>query len=231
MKKISKDTKVLLIDLFFHIVFVISIMIPIFTMRDGDWGIWIILSDILLAYCIYSLLSLFFLFIFGENIPKVFLPRVLFTSLIFINSEKSILFSAAYAVLMAIGFIAKAQKNKTSIYEKKDVSVFKYTIILSIIIAAICIITIKTIRGSYYMNEFMYALCAILFIIGLLHGIFSCAVLKKARAWFYSFLIVSHLPIFTIAGSLVGVVITRLIIYLKDRNKKQLNEAQSENDG
>ena len=227
MKKISKDTKVLLIDLFFHIVFVISIMIPIFTMRDGDWGIWIILSDILLAYCIYSLLSLFFLFIFGENIPKVFLPRVLFTSLIFLDGEVGLFLSMIQAILMAIGFIVKALKKGTNIYTKKDILVFVCTIILSIIIAVVCFACSQLIHSFSYKYKFYI----VLFIIGLLHGIFSCAVLKKARAWFYSFLIVSHLPIFTIAGSLVGVLITRLIIYLKDRNKKQLNEAQSENDG
>ena len=183
MKKISKDTKVLLIDLFFHIVFAISIMSPLLliSIPGGIFGLY---SAVLVFYLIYCLLSLFFLFKVGENILKVFLPRVLFTSLIFINSEKIILFSATYAILMAIGFIVKALKKETNVYKKNDVLVFVCTIILSIIIAAICIITIKTIRGSYYMNEFMYALCAILFIIGLLHGIFSCAVLKKTRAWF-----------------------------------------------
>ena len=227
MIKISTDTKVLLIDLFVHICFILSIIIPCLAMPNADWGIFGLILTILAFYGVYSLLSLFFLFIFGENIPKVFLPRVLFTSLIFLDGEVGLFLSMIQAILMAIGFIVKALKKGTNIYTKKDILVFVCTIILSIIIAVVCFACSQLIHSFSYKYKFYI----VLFIIGLLHGIFSCAVLKKARAWFYSFLIVSHLPIFTIAGSLVGVLITRLIIYLKDRNKKQLNEAQSENDG
>ena len=220
MKKISTDTKVLLIDLFVHICFILSIIIPCLAMPNADWGIFGLILTILAFYGVYSLLSLFFLFIFGENILKVFLLRVLFTSLIFINSEKIILFSATYAILMAIGFIVKALKKETNVYKKNDVLVFVCTIILSIIIAVVCYAWYQ-VTSNYIVK---YKFYIVLFIIGLLHGIFSCAVLKKTRAWFYSFLIVSHLPIFTIAGSLVGVLITRLILYITSKRKKELSD-------
>ena len=220
MKKISTDTKVLLIDLFVHICFILSIIIPCLAMPNADWGIFGLILTILAFYGVYSLLSLFFLFIFGENIPKVFLPRVLFTSLIFLDGEVGLFLSMIQAILMAIGFIVKALKKGTNIYTKKDILVFVCTIILSIIIAVVCFACSQLIHSFSYKYKFYI----VLFIIGLLHGIFSCAVLKKTRAWFYSFLIVSHLPIFTIAGSLVGVLITRLILYITSKRKKELSD-------
>ena len=220
MKKISKDTKILLFDLFVHICFILSIIIPLLTIPDVDWGIFGLFSAILAFYGVYSLLSLFFLFIFGENILKVFLLRVLFTSLIFLDGEVGLFLSMIQAILMAIGFIVKALKKGTDIYTKKDILVFVCTIILSIIIAVVCFACSQLIHSFSYKYKFYI----VLFIIGLLHGIFSCAVLKKARAWFYSFLIVSHLPIFTIAGSLVGVLITRLILYITSKRKKELSD-------
>ena len=124
---------------------------------------------------------------------------------------------------MIIGYIIKLIKEK-NLYTKKDITVFILTIALSLITACLSFIFME--NRSIQLLMMLTAS-----IIGLLHGILSFIALKKFDAWFYSFLIISFFPICSALGALTGILITKLVIYLKNRNKKQLNEAQSENDG
>ena len=227
MKKLSKDTKLMLIDLFFHIGLIAIPLILIIAAGGVDIPVLFFLFFLTLGiFCLYSFIFTIYCLSNKGNLLKIFIPRIFISSIVggpILTPAFTGLVTIPHVIIMIIGYIIKLIKEK-NLYTKKDITVFILTIALSLITACLSFIFMEN-------RSILLLMMLTASIIGLLHGILSFIALKKFDAWFYSFLIISFFPICSALGALTGILITKLVIYLKNRNKKQLNEAQSENDG
>ncbi len=119
MKKLSKDAKLMLVDLFFHICIIAIPLILVFSegvsfKSDTGYGPLIMFLQTMGIYCFYTAVFALCCFFKRGNLLKIFVPRIFISSIIGLTLVLPIVtffVTIPHVIIMIIGYIIKLIKK------------------------------------------------------------------------------------------------------------------------